>query len=437
MKVRNPIIGLICTKKFQVYSFLYDQSINFDITDVFVDLNCEYTKNIVLNALAMRPWCKIVSKIDLESSSRIIQVSDFENIDWDIVLKGRHGASSYLVRKGLSRKAQMALQIKRYISKHPDSILKTSFPVTIIIETWNAFDEIKVDFGGGTFASFDSSTMLQTPLRKRLEWCLEDVKEIVVNSVNKEKWHWILKPSVTNKGMAISVHQSWESILDSLELDDNIREWVLQKYISNPLLISRHKFHFRVYILCVGSLKVYVCNKILMLLAAHKYKLDDLDDVYRHLTNTARSAEDINFDEKKFVLPFSDLSEILSQQGVNDSENICVGILRQIKDIVRDLFSAFENEYTIFAPMSNCFEVYGLDFISDSDYNIYLLEANPGPDFKQTGDRLREIIVDLWEGICKVVLDPPLDKSVDDNSSFSMVYEKEWSTSNLSGMKLC
>ena len=77
MKVRNPIIGLICTKKFQVYSFLYEQSINFDITDVFVDLNCEYTKNIVLNALAVRPWCNIVSNIDVESSNRIIQFSDF------------------------------------------------------------------------------------------------------------------------------------------------------------------------------------------------------------------------------------------------------------------------------------------------------------------------------------------------------------------------
>ena len=77
MKVRNPLIGLICTKKFQVYGFLYDPSINFDITDVFVDMNCEYTKNIVINALAMRPWCNIVSKIDIESTHRMIQFSDF------------------------------------------------------------------------------------------------------------------------------------------------------------------------------------------------------------------------------------------------------------------------------------------------------------------------------------------------------------------------
>jgi len=436
MKVRNPLIVLIRTKKYQVYSFQVNPSINYDITDIYVDFNCEYTKSIVLNAIAMRPWCNIVNNIDVNSRNRMIQFSDFENIDWEVVLQGRHGASSYLVRKGLSRKAQMALQIKRYISKHPDSILKSSFPFTTIIETWNAFDEIRVDFGGGTFASFDSSTMLQTPLRKRLEWCLEDVKEIV-NSIDKEKWCWILKPSVTNKGMAISVHQSWESILSSLEFDDEIREWVLQKYISNPLLISRHKFHFRVYILCVGSLKVYVFNKILMLLAAHKYKLDDLDDIYRHLTNTARSAEDINFDENKFVLPFEDLPEILSQQGVSQSANICSNILCQIKDIVRDLFSAFENEYTIFAPMSNCFEVYGLDFVCDSEYNVYLLEANPGPDFKQTGDRLKEIIVDLWGDIFKIVVDPPLDNSENVDTSFSMVYEKEWSTSNLNGMRLC
>ncbi len=33
----------------------------------------------------------------------------------------------------------------------------------------------------------------------------------------------------------------------------------------------------------------------------HRYELDDLSDIHKHLTNTARSAEDINFDEKTFV----------------------------------------------------------------------------------------------------------------------------------------
>jgi hypothetical protein len=39
-----------------------------------------------------------------------------------------------------------------------------------------------------------------------------------------------------------------------------------------------------------------------MLLAAHKYTTEDLEDSLAHLSNTARGAEDVDFDEKKFVL---------------------------------------------------------------------------------------------------------------------------------------
>lgn len=32
-----------------------------------------------------------------------------------------------------------------------------------------------------------------------------------------------------------------------------------------------------------------------------RYDADDMEDIYGHLTNTARAAEDIHFDEAKFV----------------------------------------------------------------------------------------------------------------------------------------
>eukprot|EP01034_Spumella_vulgaris_P045608 gene45608-56821_t len=40
--------------------------------------------------------------------------------------------------------------------------------------------------------------------------------------------------------------------------------------------------------------------------------------------------------------------------------------------------------------MANCYELYGLDFMVDNNMAVSLLEVNPGPDFKQTGDRLRK-----------------------------------------------
>ncbi len=46
---------------------------------------------------------------------------------------------------------------------------------------------------------------------------------------------------------------------------------VLQRYIADPLLVvDGYKFHLRVYVLCVGALRVFVCDNILMLLAAHR-----------------------------------------------------------------------------------------------------------------------------------------------------------------------
>lgn len=44
---------------------------------------------------------------------------------------------------------------------------------------------------------------------------------------------------------------------------------------------------------------------------------------------------------------------------------------------------AFRGEFAVFSPLPGCFEHFGLDFMVDEDFHVWLLEANPGPDFKQ------------------------------------------------------
>ncbi len=56
-------------------------------------------------------------------------------------------------------------------------------------------------------------------------------------------------------------------------------------------------------------------------------------------------------------------------------------IQKQIRETTNTLFCAFENEYTVFAPLSNCFEWYGLDFLVSENLNVTFLEANPGTSF--------------------------------------------------------
>jgi hypothetical protein len=72
---------------------------------VVVDLNCEYTRNLVVASLKRRHWCYVVfnqqsiTQCD-HKYGKILQFGDFENIVWEDVMSGDQMASSYLVRKG-------------------------------------------------------------------------------------------------------------------------------------------------------------------------------------------------------------------------------------------------------------------------------------------------------------------------------------------------
>ena len=320
--ILSPLFECCSTKRFSTIALRSTTSLlSSPKSLVFLSVNCAYTETIVRAALARRPWCRLSLQkyepysVDGSNGSKYVQMGDFENIEWEDVMNGCCIASSYLVRKGLSRKAQLAMQIKRYLSKRKESILARAIPFTIILQTWDAFDDMKVDFGGGTFASFDSTAVMTVALRQRLEWCLEHEKSIFLSKTDDPDFsHWILKSSVTNKGADIVVVRDWDGILDALEEVPDIREWVLQRYIANPLLIQGHKFHLRVYVLCTGALEVFVFNRVLILIAAHRYDLHDIDDIYRHLSNTARSAEDVNFREELFVKLLDDLDYYLMQE---------------------------------------------------------------------------------------------------------------------------
>jgi hypothetical protein len=225
----GPRIALTPTSRFSCYSF---DSSDVPKKYVYVDLVCKYTGEIVAAAVARRDWCIPVTNIDNKKFDTILyQVCDFELIDWEPVLSGEHNASSFVVRKGMSRKAQFSLQMRKYVAKHPNSVLKDAIPYSLILDTWGAFEN-KVDLGMGLSASFDScgaGSLQQSSLRQRLEWCLDDAKE-EVSREGRGDWTWILKPSVTNKGADITVMKTWDELLDALEWSPDIREWVLQRY---------------------------------------------------------------------------------------------------------------------------------------------------------------------------------------------------------------
>lgn len=185
---------------------------------------------------------------------------------------------------------------------------------------------------------------------------------------------------------------------------------VLQRYIASPLLLNRRKFHIRAYAVAVSALRVYLSHDCLALCAGTRYRQNDTGNLFAHITNTAYQDLDPNFCEDKCVLLWDehDIAPVLVQDGtcanLAEASRRIQKVIEDIEAIVAELFCAYQNEFGVFSPLDGCFEHYGLDFVVDDRWQVYLLEVNPGPDFKQTGTRLEGAIENLMASTIDVAL---------------------------------
>ena len=375
---------------------------------VMLGLEEAYTSNAILNCFKYRDSYQVDLFADLKQKNLDILSYDiywleYEDLDFENLIHSERKLlfNSYCIRKGLIRKAHVAYYIKKYLLKKPNSILQKFIPETYVFE----LDYLEY-------------------LDEAMNDCFEvenELKENELRILNNEKTiKFILKSSLTNKGAEILLFDRRSQLEDYFiervknvnedEDDDtiDIREWVIQKYVSNPLLLfNKRKFHLRVYVLAVGNLSVYVYKNILALFSLKEYDSDNLskEAFDSHITNTCVQFDNNNssFDESECVKEFWSLV-FDAENEVND-KLIKNKIFNEIKLCVCELFKCLSCEKIVYQPLSNAFELYGLDFLIDSNNNCYFLEANAFPDFKQTGNNLNSLIETLFYQTISIAID--------------------------------
>ncbi|ODV91115.1 hypothetical protein CANCADRAFT_13040, partial [Tortispora caseinolytica NRRL Y-17796] len=319
-----------------------------------------------------------------------VHIAEYEQLDFDRIMSDQHYiACSYVYRKALIRKNYLANCVALYRAKNPDSLLASSFP-----ETHN----LEVDY-----AEF-------------LDDALDDAYELRY-AIDNENCQWILKPSMSDKGQGIRIFSTIEQLQDIFdafeeendseddedENDENdsnngivishLRHFIVQKYITDPLLLDNRKFHLRVYVVCSGAITVYVGKRILALFAGDRYDAEDIYSLTAHLTNTCLQENPVDS-----VREFSGLDIPMDKKE---------HIYAQIKVIVKEVFeAALAADRMSFQPLPNCFEFYGLDFLVDADCKPWLLEVNAYPDFTQTGDSLSTIVASVFAGAVATCVRP-------------------------------
>ncbi|TFK57327.1 TTL-domain-containing protein [Heliocybe sulcata] len=415
-----------------------------------------------LDKLSVPPESRLSGSLPGGASpdGRILQWQSYDHINHHLTLSQPANvfSSSYTIRKSLIRKHYLSRCISSYLTKHPGaSTLRAGAPRTWEVEiSWS--DEMDEKWADEL-------------------WDLGETLEANEGREEEDKKWFILKPGMADRGNGIRIFDSKEALQDIFEeWDDSddegdgdnadsdsredtgivtsqLRHFVIQEYLSNPLLmdptekpldpltpppqhhLEGHKaydqFHLRAYILARGALQVYLFTHILALFASAPYRPPSHSnkegniDLTPHLTNTClqpdhSEAHVRTLDEligcTVLSSPDSDTRNFLSREDVES-------IKTRMGEILADVFKAALENPIHFQPLPNAFELFGVDFLlshssastpsntppPECPYTVSLLELNAEPAIEMTGQRLHWLLQGLFTGIGEVAVRPWLE----------------------------
>ncbi len=174
------------------------------------------------------------------------------------------------------------------------------------------------------------------------------------------------------------------------------RMWVIQEYITNPLLIikngMKYKFHIRHFYLYQPGNKPSFYKKIGKMALAEK--------PYIHGNWLDSKIHDTHFhDFDKYLFNIDDTD--ISKSNMNNINKM----INQFYKILDKIINA-----KCYSESKNCYELFGVDFMITDDYKLKILEVNFGLGLSSN---LTQNKKELFEGIIDLIVDdyfPPLNK---------------------------
>jgi hypothetical protein len=176
---------------------------------------------------------------------------------------------------------------------------------------------------------------------------------------------------------------------------------LLSAYLKSPQLfpivaggVALHKFHLRIYyIITVNSLEVrfgvYRTGEIAI--GQLPYKMEDWGNKKIHDTHLKYG----NY--RQFPV---DYTGAFTQSASAD-------VYKQIRDILAAISRLIAGQIKPYAEATNCFHLFGCDFMVDGDGRVVLIEINISPDVdtEVDGQKRKEFVQTLlMRGICEFVI---------------------------------
>jgi hypothetical protein len=182
---------------------------------------------------------------------------------------------------------------------------------------------------------------------------------------------WIYKPATLNNGEGIKLFSHIDQIIQHYQTLNRLGgDFVIQRYIDNPHLLSGHKYTIRMYVILsnYAGYKLYEHGYYNVGLQKYPGK-NAVENLAAHLTNEHLTEPLPNVVQ----MPTSKVPEF----------SLLMPKIRSIVNTTIEAFSASVPEY--FTPSNiRAFDILGFDFLLDEQMTLWLIEVNHGPWFPTT-----------------------------------------------------
>ncbi|MCO5608863.1 hypothetical protein L7F22_063081 [Adiantum nelumboides] len=160
--------------------------------------------------------------------------------------------------------------------------------------------------------------------------------------------------------------------------NQQVENYIVQKYIDNPYLVGGKKFDLRIYVLVLSyaPLKAYLYRSGFARFTNTRFtmKKEDIINNFVHLTNFSIQKHAPTYDSKngtKWAL-FNLKLHMITKHG----EKAIHDLFHQIQDLIARSLLAVQN---VIIQDKHCFELYGYDILVDELLKPWLLEVNASP----------------------------------------------------------
>ena len=247
---------------------------------------------------------------------------------------------------------------------------------------------------------------------------LTNINMVMIKEIFKKHQVLIFKPVHGFKGYGIEIFENFDNFTNYINSkkfktstdqilerkNSNLREWVLQEYIEDPLLINGKKFHIRGYYLGYKNEK-YLYDQGRIYPALKKYKKGDYHDTKIHDTHNPGDEALVKYFPRDLKL----------------NKNIKENIQKQIEHLFYLTGSIDDYYFRCFEENKECYQLFGFDIMITRDYQVKMIEVNKNPGLPSVKIPFGK---KLFEDEIKLIVDktfPPKNK-IDEENGFIRVY---------------